>query len=281
MSQANVQIGTGAAEITVETNNFHQVLEHFKSSGNLINQRTTRVEINCQICQIKNLAVVNPQYDEHSLDTHESYVVLPRCGHAFGHMCLKEWVNKSEHWNPSCPSCRSPIYCEKKHVVPFKICGSRIGNDVTYQAMQIRGIRDMLHDPSCKRCQGKVPEKAKNEGRQIYRQYEARPTALHAERPDEARYIQEPEPIRLGPNPAFVERQARDGEAYRQAVLWAAAWNAEHPDEPQYIRGPLPGEVEGLRRDVDRMSGESAARQREIFRESQAQMAAYYAAESS
>ncbi|RYC58345.1 hypothetical protein CHU98_g7860 [Xylaria longipes] len=87
MAQVNKPVESEIANTIVETNNFHQVLEHFNSAGGL-KHKETRLEIECQICLSKNLALVNLEQEKPVSDTHEQYVILPRCGHAFGHQCL-------------------------------------------------------------------------------------------------------------------------------------------------------------------------------------------------
>ncbi|KAJ8109090.1 hypothetical protein ONZ43_g6235 [Nemania bipapillata] len=103
-------------ETVVETNNFHQVIEHFNAIGDLINKKT-RFAIECQICRGKNLAITNRLLDPVTESKHEKYTVLPRCGHAFGYSCLHEWITtqKAQGQNPKCPSCRAPILCQNGH----------------------------------------------------------------------------------------------------------------------------------------------------------------------
>ncbi|KAI1363785.1 hypothetical protein F5Y08DRAFT_308443 [Xylaria arbuscula] len=73
----------------VETNNFQQVIKLFNDCGKLKN-KNTRLAIECQICVCKNLAIINHHIDKPNNEEHERYVVLPRCGHAFGSSCLQQ-----------------------------------------------------------------------------------------------------------------------------------------------------------------------------------------------
>ncbi|KAI1427662.1 hypothetical protein F5Y12DRAFT_736344 [Xylaria sp. FL1777] len=133
-----------AAEIVVETNNLHQVLQHFNSSGELNNKRTTRLSVECQICVCKNLALTNPQFDQQSDDSHEVYIVLSHCGHAFGFSCLLRWIRIQEHIEPKCPSCRTPMYCDKEHL-PYGVFGST-NSDAKKQRLDITRIRALLQE---------------------------------------------------------------------------------------------------------------------------------------
>jgi hypothetical protein len=96
---AQVQSLTTTSEplVVVETNNFHKALKHFTMRGRFKNERTIRLSIPCTICLAKNLAVINPYFDESAdCSTHEFYTVL-RCGHAFGFTCL----NRVNHFPPT------------------------------------------------------------------------------------------------------------------------------------------------------------------------------------
>ncbi|KAI8949432.1 hypothetical protein F4801DRAFT_580395 [Xylaria longipes] len=152
MAQVNKPVESEIANTIVETNNFHQVLEHFNSAGGL-KHKETRLEIECQICLSKNLALVNLEQEKPVSDTHEQYVILPRCGHAFGHQCLNYWIESQSDW-PRCPTCREFVYCENEHRVTFDIHGSP-QKSVTSQAEEIQKIRGMLHKPPCQKCVGR------------------------------------------------------------------------------------------------------------------------------
>ena len=81
--------------VIIDTNNFKQVLLYFNHEGELADKQDTRVAIDCAICREKQLAIVNPNFDQLGNDTHEPYIVLPLCGHAFGAKCL---LNVSFHF---------------------------------------------------------------------------------------------------------------------------------------------------------------------------------------
>ncbi|KAI3324220.1 hypothetical protein HD806DRAFT_534536 [Xylariaceae sp. AK1471] len=154
MAQRNEKIGAGVAEFTVErgvdiveTNNFRKVLENYDSCGLMIHGMTTRMEIECQICMCMNLALVNRVFDDPVPATHEEYTVLPRCGHAFGHSCLNHWI-RTQQGIPKCPSCRTPVYCERRHVLPLKAYGDTRRN----VADEINEIRAAIEKSSCERC---------------------------------------------------------------------------------------------------------------------------------
>ncbi|KAI0007773.1 hypothetical protein F4779DRAFT_490086 [Xylariaceae sp. FL0662B] len=102
-------------QITVETNNFHRVLEHFDEDGYLIDPVNIHLELTCQICNEKNLALINNRFDRRTRETHECYTVLPRCGHAFGYRCLYSWLLSDASGNRTCPTCRKPVYLSRAH----------------------------------------------------------------------------------------------------------------------------------------------------------------------
>ncbi|CAJ2513283.1 Uu.00g014020.m01.CDS01 [Anthostomella pinea] len=136
--------------VTVETNNFNAILEHFDEDGHLLNPPPVHLSIECQICYDKNLALVNPRFDTNSRDTHEVYAVLPRCGHAFGYSCLFHWFNMNRNGrNPGCPSCRAPVFCAANHATMLTIYGAANPQD---QAREIVDIGNTLQDPSCATC---------------------------------------------------------------------------------------------------------------------------------
>ncbi|TGJ84255.1 hypothetical protein E0Z10_g4509 [Xylaria hypoxylon] len=150
------QTDSNAAEICVETNNFRQVVEHFDENGNIINQMATRLAIECQICMCKNLPLVNPHFAELPGDTHELYVVLPRCGHAFGFLCMEQWARtqygrSSRSSRPSCPTCRTPLHCDRGHSSELEAYG-RASGDIKMQDKDIMDIRAMLLNNTCGRC---------------------------------------------------------------------------------------------------------------------------------
>ncbi|KAI2601956.1 hypothetical protein GGR54DRAFT_560071 [Hypoxylon sp. NC1633] len=105
MEQNKAEQSQGA--LTIETNNFHQVLEHFDQDGHIINL-DTRFDIQCQVCLTRNLSVLNSKFDKRSRDTHETYCVFPRCGHAFGYTCIYKWITR--FLRPQCPVCRMDIF---------------------------------------------------------------------------------------------------------------------------------------------------------------------------
>ncbi|TRX90376.1 hypothetical protein FHL15_008741 [Xylaria flabelliformis] len=146
MGQVNQQINSKNANKTVETNNFHQVLKYFDEAGKL-KRKDTRLEIGCQICLVKNLALVNLERENPTPDTHEQYTILPFCGHAFGHQCLDHWIDSQSDW-PRCPTCRELIYYKEDHIVTFDIQGT-LQITATSQAEEIQEIRAMLHSPHC------------------------------------------------------------------------------------------------------------------------------------
>ncbi|KAI5864743.1 hypothetical protein GGS23DRAFT_619381 [Durotheca rogersii] len=140
---------------TVETTNFHQVLEHFDESGNIIDQTRTRLSIQCPICTTKNLSLVNGYYDSKSRDTHEAYTVLPGCGHAFGYVCLYNWLK--EHINvrnPTCPTCREPVFTSRDRPLIFPIYGD---TSLGEQHKEVVDIRASLREGNVSRPAIRVP----------------------------------------------------------------------------------------------------------------------------
>ncbi|KAI0178836.1 hypothetical protein GGR52DRAFT_588661 [Hypoxylon sp. FL1284] len=97
--------------VTVETNNFNQVLKEFDDDGHIINPNT-RFRISCAICNQRDLAIVNDKLDKLSYEAHEPYTVLPRCKHAFGYACLLSWIvgNGRNTRRISCPICRALVF---------------------------------------------------------------------------------------------------------------------------------------------------------------------------
>ncbi|KAJ2996585.1 hypothetical protein NUW58_g924 [Xylaria curta] len=134
----------------VETNNFLRVLEQFDSSGNL-NDKDSHLHIECPICLTNTLAIVNPDHEHPVSARYEQYTVLPRCGHAFGHICLNFWLDEQGN-APKCPACRLPIFCEYGHRQELRAYGN-LGNN-TSQAEEIVHIRALISQREhCERCQ--------------------------------------------------------------------------------------------------------------------------------
>ncbi|KAI3332484.1 hypothetical protein HD806DRAFT_530232 [Xylariaceae sp. AK1471] len=242
MSQVNNEAETSATKVTIETNNFHNVLKHFDITGNLIHKSTAHLAIECQICMVKNLALINPRCDDAtSEETHEKYVILPACGHAFGHSCLRQWL-KAGGVRSKCPSCRSQIYCQERHVVPFKICGIE-GNNMTRQAMEIRGIRAILsREPFCTQCEVRSEPQARIGG-----------------------LPQNQRPPQVNPRPPIQEVQARGQDIARQAVIGAEAVNSHDQNRPQSPRATRsPEEYRALLANLDRALEEVVGRAREL-----------------
>ncbi|KAI0428693.1 hypothetical protein F5Y09DRAFT_357493 [Xylaria sp. FL1042] len=150
------------AEILVETNNFHQVLQHFNESCEIANIKT-RFTIECQICKCKNLALTNPEFDMLAEDTHENYIVLPYCGHAFGSSCLQQWIQyQKAHTRvvATCPSCRSQIHCKNKHQLKTPIFGPK-ADKAPNTSEDVAKIRATLG--SCTQCLDQERSQAENE----------------------------------------------------------------------------------------------------------------------
>ncbi|KAI0837533.1 hypothetical protein F5Y06DRAFT_297390 [Hypoxylon sp. FL0890] len=122
---------------TVTTNNFPKVLEHFDKKGHLINPKT-RFDIQCSICYEKNLALVNPTFDKRSRDTHESYAVLPLCGHAFGYTCLLSWLMQDRIYNSRCPVCRKQVTRVVGKPVIFSIFGDSGADEQHQEVLDIK-----------------------------------------------------------------------------------------------------------------------------------------------
>ncbi|KAI2472514.1 hypothetical protein F4781DRAFT_382902 [Annulohypoxylon bovei var. microspora] len=96
--------------------------------------------LQCSICCDKNLALLNPRFDKRSRTTHESYAVLPNCGHAFGYVCLHNWVVSNE--NPTCPVCRKDVFAGHQRRV-LDVFGD---SGVAEQHLEIQDIRKSLRD---------------------------------------------------------------------------------------------------------------------------------------
>ncbi|KAI0098070.1 hypothetical protein GGR51DRAFT_565959 [Nemania sp. FL0031] len=166
---------TAAEVVVIETNNFHQVLQHFDNRGILKNNHTC-FRIECQICTEMHLGLTNTETDDPNEDIYEEYTVLPRCGHGFGYECLYQWMNTDYNRNPPCPSCRTPILCEELRDMDLPIYGTRNSHD---QAKQITQIRDSLAKETCTGCQG--PQRQVN-GQQPGRSNQDRLQAIQARR---------------------------------------------------------------------------------------------------
>ncbi|KAI1465441.1 uncharacterized protein F4812DRAFT_123439 [Daldinia caldariorum] len=127
--------------VVVETSYSPEVLTNFDEHGHLINP-ATRFSMQCNICHVVNLSFVNHAVDKKSAATHEPFVVLPRCGHAFGYECILGWVWPSiNKENPKCPSCRKEIFRSKDDVQVFRIFGVCNAEE---QPMEIATIRESL-----------------------------------------------------------------------------------------------------------------------------------------
>ncbi|KAI0455276.1 hypothetical protein F5B21DRAFT_523982 [Xylaria acuta] len=155
MAAPNTQEITGNAEIIVDTNNFYKVLSYFNNAGELL-ESNARLQIDCQICMVKRLAIANIEIDIPNTDSHETYTVLPMCGHAFGTQCLQQWIRTNNDGYliirpASCPTCRAPISCEKGHASPISEFGST-GSKPRRQANDVRVIRSKLSNRHCDQC---------------------------------------------------------------------------------------------------------------------------------
>ncbi|KAI1378702.1 hypothetical protein F4677DRAFT_411717 [Hypoxylon crocopeplum] len=132
------------AVTTVESNNFRHVLEYFNEQGHLTNPDTTRLSIPCGICGEKDLALLNGKFNKRSRETHESFAVLPICGHAFGYNCLFEWLLKDiNKRNPICPFCRAQAFPSVREPLNLPIFGDA---GIDEQHEQVVEIRESLYD---------------------------------------------------------------------------------------------------------------------------------------
>lgn len=136
-------------EVKVDTENFHQVLEHFDDEGHLKDKDNTRIAINCAICKEHDLAILNHDKQERSRSRHESYAVL-KCGHAFGYVCLHNWLLQ----NKTCPSCRTNPFCSpREHFLMSDLYGDAGAKE---QHEEIQDIRKFLQrSPECAACEGR------------------------------------------------------------------------------------------------------------------------------
>ncbi|KAJ8128194.1 hypothetical protein O1611_g5443 [Lasiodiplodia mahajangana] len=133
--------------VTVETNNFREVLEHFDFNGNVIAENTTIFAIPCVICQANNLSLVNPVLNGPTDVPTEHFAVLPNCGHAFGYKCIMHWFLVDE---PKCPTCRTPAYCDRGHIEPLEIFGET--RYLEAQRRQILMIKVSILWKGCRLC---------------------------------------------------------------------------------------------------------------------------------
>ncbi|KAI0201379.1 hypothetical protein F4808DRAFT_125370 [Astrocystis sublimbata] len=200
-----------AATQVINSNHFRQVLGHFDEAGALIDQNT-RITIECAICRIKNLALTNKKFDVLKQESHETFMVLPACGHAFGTECLQAWLDDDEGRYRICPICREKTTCPKGHPCAEQKFGT---NDPQQQASEIRTIRAMLENKHCQQCYAKV----EFEQRQILE------SQIHGERMRE--YMDRYQTAR-GPERAFLNaRITAEKERYAQVL------EADGPDTPQ------------------------------------------------
>ncbi|GAW23546.1 hypothetical protein ANO14919_131100 [Xylariales sp. No.14919] len=140
----------------VESNNFRRVLSHFDDNGKL-RDPTMHFDIECQVCADSYLAFTNPEFSKPADRTYEEYTVLPRCGHAFGTVCLQKWIKHYKEEYPRrrnrpvpCPTCRAPIFCGQGH---GPLVARLSSHDPHSQAKDIRFIRSQLWTPDCVECQ--------------------------------------------------------------------------------------------------------------------------------
>ena len=121
----------------VESNNFNALRRDVFDLWGYLKDPETQIKIQCGICYDRDLAVVGDPaagkdgQQENSDDTHERYVVLPACGHAFGARCIGEWLwsvvlENNPPEGPSCPSCRKPAFCLEHHVQYFPTYDGRV-----------------------------------------------------------------------------------------------------------------------------------------------------------
>ncbi|KAI0454866.1 hypothetical protein F5B21DRAFT_524244 [Xylaria acuta] len=141
---------TAEPTVTVQTNNFYRVLDHFNNDGNLIDDKRTHLSILCAICQMNNLSLINRHFEESGDTTYEHYAVLMRCGHAFGYKCVTNWFLVHRRDELRCPLCRTPVYCQQRHIIPLEVYGGTTDMDV--QCQQIKEIRQLLNNPTCEQC---------------------------------------------------------------------------------------------------------------------------------
>lgn len=107
------QITSEDAAVTITTNSFNEVLRYFDSNGDLIN-KATKIAIPCAICQLEDLALCNFDIDKGLGATNEPYLVLPRCGHAFGGLCFAE-VSKQPSMFLTIPPSHLPPFPPPPH----------------------------------------------------------------------------------------------------------------------------------------------------------------------
>ncbi|KAI1739235.1 hypothetical protein F4680DRAFT_449338 [Xylaria scruposa] len=141
---------TAETIVTVETNDFRRVLDHFDGDGNLIDEARTLLSIPCPICYENDLSLINPHCEGPPDTTHEPYAVLMRCGHAFGYKCISHWFLVRRLNVLRCPLCRESVYCERQHTAPLEMYGGT--TDMDLQRQQIKKIRELLTNPICEGC---------------------------------------------------------------------------------------------------------------------------------
>lgn len=147
MSSQAQQSHTGDVKV-VDTENFHQVLEHFDDEGHLKDKDHVKLAITCGICRERDLAILNHDMDQRSRQRHESYCVL-NCGHSFGYVCVHNWLLK----NKTCPSCRKNPFCEMGHFSMSDLFGDSGAHE---QHEEIKEIRKFLQaKPDCATCEGR------------------------------------------------------------------------------------------------------------------------------
>ncbi|KAI0019771.1 hypothetical protein F4780DRAFT_404536 [Xylariomycetidae sp. FL0641] len=116
-------------------------LPFFSPEGNLV--EGVSLHVDCQICGVKELAIVQPPDDDH-----EEYVVLP-CGHAFGFACVNLWLN-GPNGHPSCPACRKPVRHGCSHGV-LRALKPADGFNIHREIPDIAGAAESL-PRQCARC---------------------------------------------------------------------------------------------------------------------------------
>ncbi|KAI1333557.1 hypothetical protein F5Y15DRAFT_421718 [Xylariaceae sp. FL0016] len=137
--------------VEVISHNMNKVLAYFGKDG-LLHHPSTQFNIVCRLCQKHKLAIVNINSGGFSRHQQELYQVLPRCGHAFGHKCLFEYLERVGRRDSKCPTCRTAIYCEDNHRDSFEVYGQ-----LNFQAEEIMEIGRVLDNYKCPQCPKKKP----------------------------------------------------------------------------------------------------------------------------
>ncbi len=179
-------------EVKVETNNFHNAIEHFDNEGRLKDKDRTRFAIQCAICHTHDLALLNEDKDHRSRHHHETYAVL-KCGHAFGYRCIHTWLLKHK----TCPSCRENPLCRNEHFVMLDMFGYAGAHE---QHKEINDIRRLLQrQPDCFTCRKNISQSSQGqEQSQEREQSRGRRRSQEIEQPQEreevrrAEYLQDP-----------------------------------------------------------------------------------------